>query len=370
MFCLGLIVNPIAGLGGAIALKGSDNITSLTQALSLGAIPHSNPRTLQALQPLQGLDLHIISYPGEMGENAAKEAGFTPMILGSIQTGKTTAKDTEQAAQTLLSKGVDLILFAGGDGTARNICNAVGTSVPVLGIPAGVKIHSGVYAVTPKAAGEIVALLIKGELVTVAKQDVRDIDEEAFRIGNLITKHYGELQVPQEYRYLQAMKESSIEIEELVLDDIAADFADHMQNNIRYIIGSGSTMAAIMKHLGLNNTLLGIDVIENNKVIASDCTAQQLLTLTKNQETRLIITIIGGQGHIIGRGNQQLSPELLMRIGRNNIFIIATKAKLKTLNKRPLIVDSGNEVVNQMLAGMITVHTGYEEFILYRVAQF
>lgn len=369
MFRLGLIVNPMAGLGGSIALKGSDDITSIDHALSLGAVPRANPRTLQALQPLMGLDLQLITYPGEMGEDAAKAAGFAPVVLGAIQVGQTTAEDTESAARELLAEGVDLILFAGGDGTARNICNAVGTAAPVLGIPAGVKIHSGVYAVTPKAAGEIVSLLVKGELVSLAEQDVRDIDEEAFRAGRVMAKHYGELQVPQEHRYLQNTKESGVEVEEIVLDDIAADFAEHMQDDMRYIMGSGGTVAAIMQHLGLDNTLLGVDVIENGELIASDCTAQQLLELAEDADTRLVITIIGGQGHIIGRGNQQLSTELLMRLGKDNIQLVATKAKLKALNGRPLIVDSGDDAVNTMLAGMIAVRTGYEDSVLYRVAK-
>lgn len=370
MFRLGLIINPLAGLGGAIALKGSDDILSLDQALGLGAVPRAQPRTLQALSALQGCNVEITTYPGEMGEDAAKQAGFQPLVLGAIQAGQTTAADTESAAQALLAAGVDLILFAGGDGTARNICNAVGTAVPVLGIPAGVKIHSGVYAVTPQAAGQMVAMLVRGELVSLAEQEVRDIDEQAFRAGRVMARYYGELQVPQEHRYLQATKESGVEVQELVLDDIAADFADAMLDDVRYIMGSGGTVAAIMQHLGLDNTLLGVDVIENGELIASDCTAQQLLGLTQDRDSRLVITIIGGQGHIIGRGNQQLSAELLMRLGKHNIHLVATKAKLKALGGRPLIVDSGDVGVNKMLAGMIAVRTGYADSVLYRIAYF
>lgn len=369
MFRLGLIVNPMAGLGGAIALKGSDDLQSMDQALSLGAVPRANERSLQALEVLQGLDIEVVTYPEEMGEAVARQAGFQPVVLGAIQTQLTTAEDTERAAQELQEYGVDLLLFAGGDGTARNICNAVDEALPVLGIPAGVKIHSGVYAVTPKAAGEVVAMLVRGELVTLAPHEVRDIDEEQFRAGRVQAKYYGELNVPVEHRYVQAVKESGKEQEALVLDDIAAGFIDNMEDGVRYIMGSGGTVAAIMEQLGLDNTLLGVDVIEDGELIASDCTAQQLLELTEGHETRLVITLIGGQGHIIGRGNQQLSPELLMRIGRSNIQLVATKTKLKDLDGRPLIVDSGNQDVNKMLAGMLPVQTGYEDFVLYRVAQ-
>jgi predicted polyphosphate/ATP-dependent NAD kinase len=239
-----------------------------------------------------------------------------------------------------------------------------------LGVPAGVKIHSGVYAVTPKAAGEIVAMLIKGELVTLGDQEVRDIDEEAFRKGTVRAKYYGELLVPQEHRFLQHVKNGGKESEELVLDDIAADIIEKMDPDSLYVMGSGSTVAAVMEQLGLPNTLLGVDLIKDQELIASDCTAQQLLDLTAGQPTELVITLIGGQGHIIGRGNQQLSPELLKRLGKENINVIATKTKLRELEGRPLIVDSGNPDLNHELAGVIKVTTGYHDSVLYRVADY
>lgn len=370
MFRLGLIVNPVAGLGGSVALKGSDGADTAQKAIALGAEPKANLRTLQALEVLKGLELRLVTYPGEMGEQVAREAGFEPQVIGDIVAGQTTEADTERAARELVDHGVDLILFAGGDGTARNICNALDDSFPVLGVPAGVKIHSGVYAVTPRAAGEIIAMLVRGELVTLGDQEVRDIDEEAFRKGVVRAKYYGELQVPQEHRYLQHVKNGAKESEELVLDDIAADFIERMEDDVRYIMGSGTTVQAVMDELGLANTLLGVDVIENGELIASDCTAEQLLELTADHPARLVITIIGGQGHIIGRGNQQLSPMLLRRLGKEQIMLLATKTKLRALDGRPLIVDSGDDEVNRMLAGLMPVITGYHDSVLYRVADY
>lgn len=368
MFRLGLIVNPLAGVGGSVALKGSDGEETARKALELGAEPKANLRTLQALDVLKGLELKIVTYPAEMGEQVARDAGFEPEVIGCLSNGVTTAEDTERAAKEIVEHGVDLILFAGGDGTARNICNSLNDSFPVLGIPAGVKIHSGVYAVTPKAAGEIVAMLVRGELVTLGDQEVRDIDEAAFRTGVVRAKYYGELQVPQEHRYLQHVKNGAKESEELVLDDIAADFVESMEDDVRYIMGSGTTVQALMDELGLGNTLLGVDLIENGEVIAADCTAEQLLELTEGVESRLVITVIGGQGHIIGRGNQQLSPELLKRLGKENVIVVATKTKLRELDGRPLIVDSGDTDVNKQLSGVIPVRTGYHDSVLYRVA--
>ncbi|MDC9719893.1 MAG: ATP-NAD kinase family protein, partial [Gammaproteobacteria bacterium] len=332
-FNIGLVVNPVAGLGGSVALKGSDNVAQ--QALALGAVPKANVRCQQALAELSGLDVCIYTYGGNMGAQCAQAAGLETQIIGEAGSQPSTAKDTIEAAQELLNKGMDLLVFVGGDGTARDLLHAIGDQVPVVGIPAGVKIHSGVYGITPSAAGKVIAQLVKGELVSLRHQEVRDIDEDEFRAGRVRARYYGELQVPEAHQYMQATKDGSQaggkEIEALVLDDIAAHVEDMMEPNVRYIMGSGSTVAAVMAYLGLENTLLGIDVIENNKVIATDVTAKELLALCKLRETQLFITLIGGQGHVLGRGNQQLSPPLIKQLGMHNIHIIATKTKLKAL---------------------------------------
>lgn len=368
-FTLGLIVNPVAGLGGSVALKGSDGAATSKIAIGLGAEPKAQHRAEMALSVLKNLPIDIVTYPAEMGEWVAQSAGFSPRVVGSFQVGDSTPNDTEQAVKYLCEAGVDLILFAGGDGTARDICRAVPDGVAVLGIPAGVKIHSGVYAVTPKAAGEIVAMLVRGELVTLVEQEVRDIDEDEFRMGRVRARYYGELSVPQEHRYLQHVKSGAKESEALVLDDIAADIVEKMEPGIRYIMGSGTTVKSVMDELGLDNTLLGVDVVEDGALIAQDCTAQQLLELVTHHECKIVITIIGGQGHILGRGNQQLSPELIKAVGRSNIIVIATKTKLAALSGRPLIVDTGDTQLDKALGGLIPVVTGYHDSVLYRVAE-
>jgi predicted polyphosphate/ATP-dependent NAD kinase len=336
----------------------------------LGAKPQAATRTAMALNILPKDQVEIITYPEEMGEDLARSLGFSVHVVGNIQSGKTTAEDTERAVVELMNEGIDLLLFAGGDGTARNICNALPENFPVLGIPAGVKIHSGVYAVTPKAAGEVVAMLVRGELVTLAEQEVRDIDETAFREGRVRAKYYGELLVPMEHRYIQQVKNGgNKEDESLVLADIAADIVEKMEPDTRYIMGSGSTVAAIMEELGLQNTLLGVDVVENGELIASDCTAQTLLELTEGFKAKIVVTIIGGQGHILGRGNQQLSPVLIKRLGRENMLVVATKTKLSQLQGRPLIVDTGDDALDKSLAGLIPVVTGYHDAVLYRIAE-
>ncbi|WP_105168715.1 ATP-NAD kinase family protein [Pseudoalteromonas sp. T1lg23B] len=367
-FKLGLIINPVAGLGGSVALKGSDGEHTAKQALALGAMPKANQRTQLALEQLLAHQAHIevFTVNGDMGETTAKALGFkTQIVYQSKQP--TTPQDTEQAAKAMLACGVDMILFAGGDGTARNICAAVDDNVPVLGVPAGCKIHSGVYAITPKAAGRVVDMLVTGELVTLSEADVMDIDEEAFRQGTVRAKRYGEMQVPSELRYVQSVKNGGKESDELVLADIAAYVISEMDADTQYIMGSGSTVAAIMEELGLENTLLGVDLIQDHQLVAQDMTASELLAKVKCVPSKLVITLIGGQGHIFGRGNQQLSPELIKTIGKENIIVVATKTKLQALNGRPLIADTGDEQLDDALSGYIKVITGYNDHVMYAV---
>jgi len=367
-FKLGLIINPVAGLGGSVALKGSDGADTQALARDLGAVPMAQERTKTALSLLIGQAVEIVTYPGEMGESVARELGFAVQVVGAINENATTAADTEQAVLDLIAQDIDLLLFAGGDGTARNIANIAPEHLTVLGIPAGVKIHSGVYAITPKAAGEIVAMLVDGQMLSLQEQEVRDIDEQAFRAGRVSAKYYGQLQVPAEHRYLQNVKSSGREVEELVIADIAAAIVEQMQDDVYYVLGSGTTVQAVMEELGLENTLLGVDLVKNGELIARDCTAPQLLTLTNNHQTVLILTIIGGQGHFIGRGNQQLSSELLERVGKENIWLIATKTKINELAGRPLICDSQSQAINHKFAGLISITTGYRDQVLYPVA--
>ncbi|WP_165725679.1 ATP-NAD kinase family protein [Pseudoalteromonas sp. SA25] len=367
-FKLGLIVNPVAGLGGTVALKGSDGAHTAAKAIELGAEPKANSRTKAALEVLLPYKerLTIYTVNGDMGEQTAKALGFNVEVIYNTAA-ITTPDDTEQAAKVLKDFGVDLVLFAGGDGTARNICHAIEDTIPVLGIPAGCKIHSGVYAITPKAAGRVVEMLVKGELVTLADADVMDIDEDAFRQGTVKAKRYGEMQTPSEVRYMQAVKNGGKETDELVLADIAAHVVSQMDEDTFYIMGSGSTVEAIMEEMGLENTLLGVDLIKDQTLVAQDLTAKQLLELTHDQSTKLVITLIGGQGHIFGRGNQQLSPALIRAIGKENIIVVATKTKLQALNGRPLICDTGDGELDDELTGYIKVTTGFNDHIMYAV---
>lgn len=366
-FRLGFILNPLAGLGGSVGLKGSDNLAA--DALALGAIPMAEQRarvTLEQLLPLKD-KLEILTVSGDMGEQLCQLLGLPYRCCYSPQHTPTQALDTEQAAAIIAAQGVDLLLFAGGDGTARNICSMVGDQTTVLGIPAGCKIHSGVYAISPLAAGKLLYKLVAGELVSQQEAAVMDIDEAAFRQGVVKARRYGEMRIPAELRYVQSVKMAGKESAELVLDDLAAYVASKMEDHVRYVMGSGSTVAAVMAELGLDNTLLGVDVIENGEVIASDVTAAQLLALVTDYPSKLVITLIGGQGHIFGRGNQQLSPAVIRAIGRDNIMLLASKQKLQQLEGRPLLADTGDVTLDQQLQGLLSVLTGYNDYVIYRL---
>ena len=367
-FKLGVIVNPFAGIGGALALKGSDGAEVRNKALSMGAQKQANQKMARALKLLSNADqpVDIFTAGGEMGATVCESLSLPHTVVYEAK-GQTEAEHTQAAASAIIDKGIDLLMFAGGDGTARNLCDVVGERVPVLGVPAGCKIHSGVYAVTPSAAGEVLAMMVKGELVSEIEAEVRDIDESAFREGRVIARPFGEMRVPEALHYIQAVKMGGREDDEMVQEDIAAYITELMEDepDTLFVMGSGSTVNAVMAHQGLNNTLLGVDVVKDGKVIASDVTADTLLSLTRDCKTKIIVTVIGGQGHILGRGNQQLSPAVLRQVGKENLLIIATKQKIQGLSQRPLIFDSGDAELDASLAGTVSIITGYRDRVLY-----
>ena len=365
---LGLIINPVAGLGGSVGLKGSDGMVE--EALSRGAVPQSENRAKTALQELVGMadGLMVYTGPGAMGEKLAKELGFSCTVMESGSGTATSAQDTKSLALWLQDASVDLILFAGGDGTARDICACAGEKAVFLGIPAGVKIHSPVYARSPVTAGRLAALYLQGQVDSVVEADVLDIDEEQYRKEIINTKLYGCLRIPGEPEYTQCRKCSSAESEEEAMSSIAAYVADKMEKDTYYIIGAGTTTRAVMRELELENTLIGVDLVKNFDLVANDVYGQQILDHIGDAPVKLVVTVTGGQGFLFGRGNQQLTPEVLRRVGRENIIILATKDKIVKLRGQPLLVDTGDAELDQYLSGYHFVVCGYNETIVCKVS--
>ncbi len=370
---IGLIVNPIAGMGGRVGLKGSDGKETLELARKLGAVPECPGKALTALKQIKNNfngDVRIITYAAIMGEHEALDAGFQPQVIGEINAEETSAEDTIQAAKDLRDAGVDLIFFAGGDGTARNIFDALGEEkIAVLGIPGGCKIHSAVYAINPKTAGDLVVQYLEGKVKDLKVAEVMDIDEEAFRKNIVTAKLYGYLYVPNEKRMVQNMKSGRGYSEEAAVDQLSRYFADNMDPDTFYIVGTGSTTKKILDKLGEDGTLLGVDLVHRRKIVEKDVNERGILDFlaTSNGNVKMIVTVIGGQGYIFGRGNQQLSPDVIRRVGLDNIIIAASKPKMFSLFGKPLLVDTGDEELNEELSGYRRVYVGYEDSVMFKV---
>jgi predicted polyphosphate/ATP-dependent NAD kinase len=371
---IGFVINPLAGIGGAVALKGSDGKATVEQALARGAIPQAENRALLAMQTMISKtpadDVQFYCAANNMGENVLQQLALPCHVIYQGEQ-QSSATDTKNAIREFVEQGVDLIVFAGGDGTARDVLdvlvNELHSSIPVIGIPAGVKIHSAVYALTPVYAGELISLLIAGEAMTLQEVQVMDLDEEAFRHDQVKTECYGYLSVPVDDTRMQLIKQGGLNHHEIAVQDIASDIIETMEADVFYLIASGSTTAEIMDQLMLDNTLLGVDIVYNQQLIASDVDENTILKTIKDKPAKVVLTIIGGQGHIFGRGNQQISAQVIRQLGKENIIIIATNEKLRSLDKRPMICDSGNVELDKQLAGLYSVITGYQQKTLYRL---
>lgn len=373
MKTVGVIVNPIAGMGGRVGLKGTDSAEIVQKARELGSVPEAPRKALVVLRDLAAqlkAPVALLAAPAEMGADEAREAGFVPVVVGLIRSGETTPADTEAIAGEMVRAGVDLLIFAGGDGTARNVYHAVGDQVSVIGIPSGVKMHSGVFAAHPRAAAELAAGYLQGRVVHVREMEVMDIDEEAFRQGSVSARLYGYLRVPYERSLVQGVKSGSTAGEAKALSDIAGEIIERMKAapDDQFIVGPGTTTRAIAQRLGVPKTLLGVDVFSQGRLVAADVNEQLLLRLLQDRRARIVVTPIGGQGYIFGRGNQQISPEVIRKVGRDNIIVVATSGKLASLRGDPLLVDTGDAQVDALLRGYIRVVVGYHGEMVYRIA--
>ena len=364
MISLGFLVNPIAGMGGSVGLKGTDGLYE--ESLRRGAIPRAPERARLALEKLLPLraDIEVIS-ARRMGLELAQELGFRCREVLPILHERTTQADLIQCARAM--GGISLLLFAGGDGTARDIYEACGTSIPSIGIPTGVKIHSPVYAVSPPAAGA----LAKEYLTTgggTVELEVVDIDEEAYRNDVVSTRLYGYLSVPQLRRFLQEKKAPSPVSEKQAQYFIAEEMAGRMKPGVSYLVGPGSTLRTLFEFLHLPKTLLGFDLICDKKLAAADVSEREILSHLAEHPTELIVTPTGGQGYLFGRGNQQCSPPVLRMIGKDRIHILSTKEKLFSLHGRPLYVDTPDAEVNRLLCGYYRAIIGWHEEQMCKVS--
>ncbi|MGW4402455.1 ATP-NAD kinase family protein [Nonomuraea sp. NPDC004702] len=381
---IGLVVNPVAGLGGSVGLKGSDGADVQRAALAKGAEPRAGRRAAQAVATLLARrpGARLVTVAGAMGEDSARAAAVPYELAPSgvqddgMSTAATTAADTRAAVAALA--GVDLLLFAGGDGTARDVLDAVrelgGQAPPVLGIPAGVKVYSGCFALSPATAGFVAAdFLARPDSV---EAEVVDLDEERYRRGLVSPRLYGSLRVPAGRAALSGRKAGSSDAAPATVEGIAREVAARLRPGARYVLGPGATTAAVGRELGLATTLLGVDVIEARAgggadLVAADVTEGELFELVRGRETVIVLSVIGGQGFVLGRGNQQVSPRVLDEVlgdgSGDRLVVLATQQKLAGLGGRPLLADSGDQELDRKLAGHVRVITGYRESTIYRI---
>lgn len=358
-------------MGGSVGLKGTDGADAVQAARALGAEPRAGLKAVRALRRLSPIAerLEMVTCPDEMGGWAVETAGLSAHLLQSCRGGDLTGPDdTKDAAREMLRRKVDLLLFAGGDGTARDIADVIGHVLPALGIPAGVKIHSGVFATTPENAGNLAALYLTGEgTVPLREAEVMDIDEDAARHGRLSASLHGYLMVPSAASLIQGPKSASSR-EEDAIAGIASSVARGLETDCLYIIGPGSTTRAIARYLDLDSSLLGVDIVRNGAFLGKDLGERQILALLdEGKRARIIVGVVGGQGYIFGRGNQQIGPRVIRRVGREHITVVATPAKLLALSRGALLVDTGDPELDRELHGFIRVVTGSDEETLFRV---
>jgi predicted polyphosphate/ATP-dependent NAD kinase len=366
---IGLVVNPVAGMGGRLALKGSDDLALLAAARAQGATPVSPARATEALRSLTGLtgELELLAYAGDMGAEEAVAARLQPTVLGSPSP-VTSARDTREAAAEMLEREIELLLFAGGDGTAVDLLAAVGDRVPVLGIPAGVKMHSAVFAVSPRSAGELIARLARDGVRGVRRAEVMDVDEELLRAGSVSARLHGYLDVPDERRHIQSAKARSMGSETAAQQRIAHHLLDHVLADRAWLVGPGTTTGAVLQLFGLPKTLLGVDVVRDGRCLIADADERSLIGLLDTEAAGIVVTPVGGQGFLFGRGNQQLSAAVIERVGLERIVVVATEAKIARLAGAPLRVDTGDPKLDARLCGYTRIVVGYNREIVYPVA--
>lgn len=364
---IGLLVNPVAGLGGTVALKGSDGIDVQTAAVARGASARAPGRTARLLGAFRYAgSVRWLTWGGPMGADLLSAAGLDCEVLGTPPA-VPSAADTRAAARAMVAAGVDLLVFAGGDGTARDLLEAIDQQLPVLGIPGGVKMHSGVFATTPERAAELLDALVTGGMVSSVTRDVRDLDESALQRGEIRPRYFGEMKVPEPGGYLQHTKERGVENESLAVTEIVADMLEQLADEVRAVVlGPGGTVGEIKRGLGFQGSVLGFDVWQQGRVLALDVDAGWLES--ELAEAVVVLSFTRGQGFLIGRGNQQLTPRFLRRVGRGALRVVGTRTKLKSLDGRPLLIDTDDPGLDRTWAGLIEVITGYQDRLFYRLS--
>lgn len=375
---IGLLVNPIAGMGGRVGLKGTDDV--LEEAIKRGATPVAPGRALEFLTALESIiislklrdKIRIITCPGKMGEDVLQEAGLKHEVVDIDIENSTDAEDTKDCVLALYEEDVRLLVFVGGDGTARDILDAMNTydldDLLILGVPSGVKMYSGIFVVNPADAAEVVRLVFDGTALT-AEFEIMDADEKSIRKDQFVINLYGYLKGPSVPARFQGAKQASPETtdEYEAQEAIAKYVIEQIDQDGTYILGPGTTLKTLTNLLEVKKTTLGVDVYKQGKMHL-DVNEDEILALVDDfSKAWIIVSPIGHQGMLFGRGNQQISPRIIESVGRDRIVVICTPSKLKGIADETLRVDTGDTQIDNMLRGYIRVVTDYNEMRLIKI---
>jgi predicted polyphosphate/ATP-dependent NAD kinase len=351
---IGFLINPIAGMGGSVGLKGTDGLVN--EALNRGAKPISLERAKKCIDALNASHI-ILTCTDEMGEDAVLKQRYE--VVYSFD-GASTSEDTKNACKLFLDNGVELLLFCGGDGTARDVYSVIGKEIPILGIPAGVKMHSAVFAISPKSAAKLVEHFVK-EKTELRDAEVMDTDEDAYRRNELRMKVFGYARTPYEPVLIQQGKSLFQSVsEERAKEELARFASEFMIPNELYILGAGTTIHKIAELLGLGEekTLLGVDAVKEGHLVGKDMNEQDLLRLLEHEKkAKILVSPIGAQGFVFGRGTQQISAKVIEKVGVANVVVLATPHKL--METPVLMVDTGSDELDEKLSGHTSVVCGY-----------
>lgn len=379
---VGFVINPIAGMGGTVALKGTDGL--IKEALNLGATPVSPIRAelffsylSRTVQIETKSEILFLTPSSPMGEQIVSKFSFNYKIINlNIDHRITTPQDTKDAVRLFEQEQVDLIIFVGGDGTSIDIGMSLTKETPILGIPSGVKTYGSVFSHTPEEAASV--LLSFNQSKASNNAELLDLDEKLYNKGIISIELKGYVHVPAFPHYFQHAKErvEHNESEEGILEGISEEIYDlitSIKSKKLLIIGPGSTFNPFASKIGIIRSILGIDCIECSedgkfKTIISDAREDQIFSLlNRYHDVFILVTPIGGMGYIFGRGNHQISPRIVNKVSKNNLLIACSPQKLSTIQEQTLRVDTSNETFNREISGYIRVITNFGESRMVKV---
>ncbi len=347
---IAFFINPRAGEGKKLGLKSSDDIPQADYSESESTIIGRNfvssitfPESVHLIMP----DFEIYKSDGFMQ---------FPYTLVKGWNNPSSSADTKNFAKKAISEGAELLVFVGGDGTARDLLDAVGHAVPVIGVPAGIKMYSSVFAYTWMDAVKELEFFLSNS-VKFEDKEILDYDFKEDRL-----KLFGEMSGIQSKTYNQDPKQvfASTDISSLGYG-IAAD----MSSEISYIIGPGSTCNSILEALGVPGTdLLNFKIVKNRRVVKSRAGEEDILAAMKDGNYRLIISPIGGMGILVGRGNYELSDRVLTELRPENLIIVATREKMIPINE---IIMIAPVAISDRFGQYVRISVGIDEFVIKKL---